>query len=228
MRLQSFLPPSGSIAKVEVFPSNFGMERMREEERFGPVVFNRRGNDASAAAAAGDDNDDNDSSDDASAGDGGDDDDDEGKGASASDSEGGGSGGGRAAVATDGGEQGGGDSDDDSDVMDDEERLDNEKLRQYEADKLKYYVAVVTCDSVATASHLYAQCDGMEYEVSAATPSCRREDVTRTVASHVRLVHLGAVLCVCGAVVCQHAGPAVHPRRRQVHQPAAGERGPRP
>jgi hypothetical protein len=44
--------------------------------------------------------------------------------------------------------------------------LDTEKVRQYEKDKLKYYYAVITCDSVKTGIAVYNECDGMEYETS--------------------------------------------------------------
>lgn len=40
------------------------------------------------------------------------------------------------------------------------------ELRKYEAQKMKYYFAVVTCDSVATAAHLYKEIDGLEFELS--------------------------------------------------------------
>ena len=42
----------------------------------------------------------------------------------------------------------------------------NENLRRYELDRLRYYFAVVTFDSVSTSERVYAECDGAEFEGS--------------------------------------------------------------
>lgn len=45
--------------------------------------------------------------------------------------------------------------------------VNQKRLRMYERSKLRYYFAVVECDAVSTASNLYAQCDGLEFELTA-------------------------------------------------------------
>lgn len=51
-------------------------------------------------------------------------------------------------------------------TQEDDNGFDQEKLRAYELQKLKYYYAVVTCDSVKTASAVFDNCDQLEYETS--------------------------------------------------------------
>ena len=70
--------------------------------------------------------------------------------------------------------------------------LDIEKVRQYEKDKLKYYFAIISFDSINTASSVYNECDGLEFETSSnvldlrfvpddTTFSNRRRDVATTI-----------------------------------------------
>ncbi|KAM3138347.1 hypothetical protein pb186bvf_009623 [Paramecium bursaria] len=49
---------------------------------------------------------------------------------------------------------------------DDDIDVDPQKLRQYERDRLKYYYAVIECDSVETADAIYQQTNGNEFELS--------------------------------------------------------------
>ncbi|OVA16199.1 hypothetical protein BVC80_957g11 [Macleaya cordata] len=96
--MSSFLPKSGQILSIAVYPSEFGLKCMEEEAVHGPIgLFD---NDKEK-------------------------------------------------------------SDDDDD---DDDEIHEEKLRAYEKSRLRYYYAVVECDSSATADHLYKNCDGTEFE----------------------------------------------------------------
>nr|XP_006824858.1 PREDICTED: LOW QUALITY PROTEIN: ESF1 homolog [Saccoglossus kowalevskii] len=95
----SFKPTGGIIKSVKIYPSEFGKERMKEEDLKGPKEL------VENAKKYFDDEDD--------------------------------------------------------------EKYQTERLRHYQMQRLKYYYAVVECDSPTTANTIYEQCDRMEYESSA-------------------------------------------------------------
>ncbi|KAK9317780.1 hypothetical protein V1522DRAFT_383528 [Lipomyces starkeyi] len=46
------------------------------------------------------------------------------------------------------------------------EEFDSSKLRKYQLQRLRYYYAIVKCDSIVTARKVYDGCDGTEYEAT--------------------------------------------------------------
>ncbi|CAK1556372.1 unnamed protein product [Leptosia nina] len=116
--LSSFLPAGGFIHSITIYPSEYGLKRMQEEEVRGPIELT----------------------------------DDKNKDVNLSD---------------DGGNEEG-------------SSYHMEKLRRYQLNRLKYFYAVVECDSAATADKLYTECDGIEYESSATKLDMRfvPDDVT--------------------------------------------------
>ncbi|XP_034832122.1 ESF1 homolog [Maniola hyperantus] len=116
--LSSFLPPGGVIHHVTVYPSEYGLKRMQEEDIRGPIELTEDKTDECDLSDNG------------------------------------------------GNEEG--------------STYHMEKLRRYQLNRLKYFYAVVECDTVATADKLYSECDGMEYESSATKLDMRfiPDDVT--------------------------------------------------
>ncbi|XP_053430446.1 ESF1 homolog isoform X2 [Nycticebus coucang] len=91
----SFKPKGGVVFSVKIYPSEFGKERMMEEQVQGPVELLSIPEDAP-----------------------------------------------------------------------EKDWTSREKLRDYQFKRLKYYYAVVDCDSPETASKIYEDCDGLEFESS--------------------------------------------------------------
>ncbi|KAG3118905.1 hypothetical protein PI124_g11569 [Phytophthora idaei] len=154
---QSFAPATGAVQNVTIYPSDFGLQKMKEEEQHGPQGLwdseNKTENPEDEEKPEADENDEKD----------GTEEDEEKAEKTASDDE-------NSESDADGEEDY--DSDDPLGVkksvtLDGEsDGFDREKLRKYELQKLRYYYAIVTCDSVKTASTIFDQCDQLEYETS--------------------------------------------------------------
>ena len=147
--LSSFTPP-GSVKKVQIYPSDFGIKQMAKDATHGPVDIWKR------ARSTHDDNDLRD--------------DEEVSGDEESD------------TVDD-------DNDDDDDELENESPIktkiavgvvdsdfDPEKLRAYEASKLKYYFAIVEFKSPQIADMAYKEVDGLELEHSSAAMDMRSID----------------------------------------------------
>lgn len=100
----SFVPTGGLIHSVTIYPSEFGLQRMKEEEVKGPVeLVNDKKEEERKSESEN--------------------------------------------------EEG--------------SEYHMEKLRRYQLNRLKYFYAVVECDSAETANKIYTECDGHEYESTA-------------------------------------------------------------
>ncbi|XP_008171834.2 ESF1 homolog [Chrysemys picta bellii] len=107
--LNSFIPKGGVIFSVKIYPSEFGKQRLKEEELQGPVELLSLPADAT-----------------------------------------------------------------------EKDWIYREKLRDYQFKRLKYFYAVVECDSPETANKIYEECDGLEFESSCSFVDLRfiPDDVT--------------------------------------------------
>lgn len=99
----SFVPAGGVINFVSIYPSDFGIQRMQQEDSIGPTELLAMKKEEHS----------------------------------------------------------------DAEETEEGSKYRMEKLRQYQLNRLKYYYAVVDCDSPETANRIYTECDGLEYESSA-------------------------------------------------------------
>ncbi|KAL3925163.1 MAG: hypothetical protein SGILL_000588 [Bacillariaceae sp.] len=159
--LSSFAPP-GAVKKVQVYQSDFGMEKMEKEKVHGPTGIWKKNK---KKQSEGPDN-----------AEGHNDDDDDGESLSSNGSD--------SDTCSGNGLQKG-DQQIGSDLEDNEEGLkiqfeqneesdfDPEKLRAYEASKLRYFFAVVEFSAPEHADLVYREVDGMEFERSSAAMDLR-------------------------------------------------------
>ncbi|CAM9336850.1 unnamed protein product, partial [Chrysoparadoxa australica] len=152
----SFTPSQGVVKKVTIYPSDFGLKCMAEEQRLGPRGIFAAREEARDHAEDEEDEDEKDEKEEEES---------------------------PVGVARDGHVvqrnrpgivmEEGYSSEEEDGAGNENEGFDKEGLRAYERQKLKYYFAVVECDSVATASSIYAEVDGLEFESSGVTLDLR-------------------------------------------------------
>ena len=166
--LQSFLSGAGSVTRVSIFPSEFGMKMMAQDEQFGPqgIYLNEKDHKKRKDDMEEEEEEDEDEEEE-------DDEDDHSSNSNSNSNS-------------------NGDGDGDGDDDDTSGAVDREKLRNYEMQKLQYYFGIVECNSVGTAISLYNQCDGLEYESSSLVLDLRYvpDDVkfaqaARTTSTHI-------------------------------------------
>jgi hypothetical protein len=213
------------VKRVTVYPSDYGLQKMAQEAAAGPqgVWQQQQQQHGSGDGSDGSDG----SDDDAAMSDGGSADADADADADASDApaahgaatrrRGAAGAGGNAAAAAAGG----------ADSGEEGAALDPSRVLAYERSKLRWFYAVVECDSRATAGALYAACDGLEFERSASKFDLRCACVC------VRGVWVGGgcLLGVGGVVgVCVGGRQHIHsaPPRPHVRLPTPRPRATRP
>ena len=136
--LSSFTAP-GAVKLVQVVPSNFGMERMEKEEKYGPTGLWKKSHHNQKVGDKEDENED----------------DDQESSNNVNSSE-----------ESEEEDTGGYEHFDNQHSQVVESDFDPEKLRAYEASKLKYYFAVAEFTTIEYANIAYREVDGLEFEHS--------------------------------------------------------------
>ena len=154
--LSSFAPPGG-IKKVQIFQSDYGMEQMAKDKVLGPTGIWKNNKKISKQTVSHDADSGEDSEEEHSS----DDDDSDNEDSEV-------------------------DSNSDDQNLPDESDFDSEKLRSYEASKLKYFFAVTEFSHADHADIIYREVDGMEFEHSSTAIDLRtlpKDDLESVIAN---------------------------------------------
>ena len=92
--------------------------------------------------------------------------------------------------------------------------FDPERLRAWELNKLKYFFALVECDAGVAAAALYDACDGLEFESSANVLDLRLVPNDTVFPAHAR-----AYSCLAAACACSASAPLSLPLLAFIHSP---------